>query len=211
MNKEKSTEWMRKLSYNLSELSQPWRGAAADEYVDGYELACEAFGLSMHSHDESGLKCFAYLWRRFGKPSGIGDEYKDLCVYHLGTPLPDVAIRISPRGSGLAYGIGYYAGDETMQQLSARANVWWEQFTELTHNAKRAYGCVFEASLDKEFWAEACKKLGSPREPRDWKKGSDIRKEVNEAILTALKELLKPVFIRDVTINILGRVDAPDN
>ncbi len=73
MTKKKSTKWMRKLSYNLSELSQPWRGAGADEFVNGYELACEAFGLSMHSHDESGLKCFAYLWRRFGKPSGVGD------------------------------------------------------------------------------------------------------------------------------------------
>ncbi len=200
-------KWFKKLDHELGFLSRPWRGAASDEFVDCYSLACEVFNLEKHaSNDESGLKAFAYLWRRFGEPSGNGDRDKDLCEYIFSTPMKDVAIWITPRGSGLAYGVGYYVGSDTMEKLNAAQMEWWKKCWDLANEEGKEFGHAMEAYFDKEFWAKATEKLGSCRLPRDWREGSKIRKKVNEAILATLKELLRPVYIRDVAINILGRL-----
>lgn len=41
-------------------------------------------------------EAFAYLYRRFGDSPEKGDEYKDLAVYYLSTPLESVALAVFP-------------------------------------------------------------------------------------------------------------------
>jgi hypothetical protein len=43
--------------------------------------------------------------------------------------------------------------------------------------------------------------------PADWRTGSRIQKRVNQALFDALKELERPVRVRDIAINIFGRCD----
>lgn len=39
-----------------------------------------------------------------------------------------------------------------------------------------------------------------------WREGTDVQKRTNEALIVALRALLEPVYVRDVPINVLGRV-----
>ena len=41
-------------------------------------------------------EAFAYLYRRFGNPSGQEDRYKDLAIYYLTTPMESVALAVFP-------------------------------------------------------------------------------------------------------------------
>lgn len=133
-----------------------WSGAASGELADGFELAREAYGLpdvmSPDKGDDSGLTCFAYLWRRFGPPRYGSDPHKDLCCYYLTTDDPDVVLWVRPCGSGLAYGVGYMVS----------------------------------------------KRLAAGPSP-------SARRRVQGALKRALRELLRPAYVRDVPINILGR------
>lgn len=207
--KPKNGKWLKKLDYDLGTLSRPLRGAGSDEWVCGHKLACEVFGLEEYpKNDESGLKAFPYLYRRFGEPSGPGDEYKDLCEYILSTPNPDVAVRISPRGSGLAFGVGYYIGGDLMKKLYAPITEWWQKFEELVIADTRVWPDLMTAYLDKEFRTEASKKIGRfPISQINWREGSELHQEVNLAIIATLKELLRSESIRDVNFNILGLVE----
>lgn len=47
----------------------------------------------------------------------------------------------------------------------------------------------------------------SPHTPaRRWREGTEAQRRVNEALIAALRALLEPAYVRDVGINILGRV-----
>ena len=41
--------------------------------------------------------------------------------------------------------------------------------------------------------------------PKDWREADSLVRRVNEAVLAAMKELLRPVYVRDGALNILGR------
>lgn len=223
---KKTPAWMRVIDA-WSTLSQPVRGAMCDEWVDGSHLVHEAFGfelsdwmLEMGSESRgletdfrkeqpnASMAAFGYLFRRFGAPMPAGDEYKRMAVYYLGTPMDDLALCISSGGGSLTLDVSYLIGYSLMERMNEayerKRAVWSKRFAKFSGTADPAK--QMELMLDADYLANAAKQIGAyPREPIDWHEGSLVRRQVNRALLAALRELLRPVYIRDVPLNILGK------
>ena len=194
-----------------------WAGASADGLMSGHALAVSALGKRAAGRD-SGLRAFAYCWRRFGPPWHGSDPHKDLCSYCLTTPNPGVMLRVYPSGSPIAYGVGYMARrhfttdhEEPLLCWHEKHEKWWlaqdpeRQAMEPEARAE-AY---FEDMVDRDVHASAVAAIGQcPRLPlpRSWRRLRGPIHEVNAALFAALRDLLRPVWVRDVPINILGRV-----
>lgn len=200
-------------------------GAKGDEIVDGFTLAREAWGEPCQQSN-SGLMAFSYLWRRFGPPFRGSDPHKDLVSYTLTTKDPDVFLWITPSGSSLDLAVGYIADEKIrtahnrpMVQWEKRFRAWhWKQnpefetWKETKRNCERYNKRYWNARMDPKVMEQAKAVLGEYPARRmkmasDWRTGSRIQKRVNQALFDAMKELEKPVRVRDVAINIFGRCD----
>lgn len=200
---------------NLPTYPMPSYGAAADEIMRGYDLAIEAFGESAKARN-SGLLALPYLFRRFGPPAEAGDDYKILCEYILTTADPQVWLTVSPRGSSLCYSVGYLADssirDEACkpwQEREESIQAWWlEKHPGIIERdgekaASEAFG---EWRLSDDF-RDDLPGMNLPSMPdisAHWRDQGGVYQRVNQALYDALRELLRPVFVRDVPINILG-------
>ena len=205
------------------------RRCLAGPFGAGYEIAEAAYGEALS--ENSGLTAFAYLWRRFGPPWHGADHDQHLVKYILGTPNPDILLLLALRGSALPYGVGYLLTHTLEAEWLApgrdwekRFEAWWlahqttpEEQRVLRKHARSSQEVVNAdpamRALGTRFWADrihnhamrdaAVAAIGpNPRTSEAYP-----RAELAEALTAALQELLRPVFIRDVAINILGRVD----
>jgi hypothetical protein len=200
-------------------------GAGGDDIFDGYEMTIEALGEGAKDGN-SGMLAFAYLYRRFGPPFCGSDNYKDICAYELTTDDPKVFLWIHPKASGLPYSIGYLAAEELREErmkplydYNAKWEEWWlkrnginpDEFNDLPKKRKETLSSRFCRDRHKiKLIGLANAELGPPpypgRSDKNWKEDPDsVRYRVNIAVFNALKELLRPVYVRDVPINILGR------
>lgn len=50
---------------------------------------------------------FAYMYRRFGIPQYGSDGHKEIAIWYITTPDPHVALRVSPKPSGIEHSFGY--------------------------------------------------------------------------------------------------------
>lgn len=207
-------------------------GAGGDDIFDGTSMAVEALGEGAKGGN-SGLLAFAYLYRRFGPPFCGSDDHKDICGYQLTTDDPKVFLRIYPKASGLEYSVGYLAAEELHKERMEPLIEWGEKFENwwVARWQKDHQEDDFEKFLEwpKEkqeelqdlYWSERYKKevmdlakidigefpnLHSSKHWREEEKNS-VKYRVNIALFNALKELLRPVYVRDVPINILGRCE----
>ena len=210
----------------VNKLSERAFGAGADDIMDGHELAIEAWKERVLAPN-SGLLAFAYLWRRFGPPWHGSDPHKDLCGYILTTSEPDVFLTIHPKGAGLAYGVGYLAyeavrkehGRPRMEWEEKVLQYWMAQHPEIAFDShesweaseRRRVSDLFYTDRENESWIViACKSIGEPPDRDDfkpWRERTGVSLRVNQALFDALKELERPVYVRDVAINIFGRCD----
>lgn len=182
----------------------PMTGAAASEYCDCYELAKEVFG---EPDGNSGLLAMAYLFRRFGPPTFGSDDHKEICRYHLHTEAPDVFLGIAPRGSGPGY--GYMVTRDVESRIYRRFTNWESAFQKFLEDDTVVYKDPWKARMDPSVVARAEKVIGKcPKRIREseWRKSSRVVDMVHSALLGAMRELLRPVYCRDVPFNILGRV-----
>lgn len=215
------------------ELPHPCESAGGSMYFSGYQVAEEVYGVCANERN-SGLAAFAYLWRRFGPPWFGSDPNKELVCYYLGTPHPEVFLRLSLKGSRLKYGVGYLITEDVVKILhtperewETQFESWWcaekttpdEQAVLQTHNkddendpdealravADRFWHDRMEDAVCRE--AETVIGVHPRRQARDWDHTHPL---LEEPIKAALVELLRPVFIRDVACNILGHVSDSD-
>jgi hypothetical protein len=206
-------------------------GAGGDDIVDGYKLATEVWGEDACSDYNGAAKAFAYLWRRFGPPWQGSDDYKDLVGYILTTPEPDVFLTLRLCVSGLKYSVGYLARTSIRGENEAAAiewenkfrDWWWAQEVVLhpEYDKWKKWTKKRKEMISPKFWEDrtqpaiikkAEKEIGKfPRRKyydiKDWKKTRGVVHRVNAALVAAMKELLRPVYVRDVPINILGYCD----
>lgn len=210
----------------ITTLPGPCTGARMSRLCDTVALARVVYGKD--EDDNTGLIAFAYLWRRFGPPWWGSDPHKELVGYILGTPHPDVLLTVRPSGSGLCLCMGYLLTKalerelyEPMTAWNTAFEHWWvEHYTEseeqrilcadedglntseraILETVRTRYA---EASFSGKKHAEATQILGRMPFPDD-------HPTVCEPITAAMVELLRPVWIRDVPITILGRVDDVD-
>jgi len=181
-------------------------GCSASEEFDGCECADEAWG-DTASEPNSGLTALAYLWRRFGPPVFGSDDLKDLCRYQIGTPSPEIFLSVHLSGSSLRYAVGYLATDAIRRTLR-KANE--ESFGRICDWAQsNGYRDLTALYMDKDGIRYAVEAIGPCPALRDGRPLDAMEGPVgdlNRAILAAMRELLRPVCIRDVPINILGCV-----
>lgn len=203
-----------------------WSGASGSDIFDCEEVADAAWG--KRARDEnSGLLAYAYLWRRFGPTDRGGDPHKDLVAYTLTTPDPQVRLWLHLSGSKLYLSLGYFAHPDIRSAIEAEhmahVNAYEAEFLRLKgHPGMDDAG--FEAlpkdeqeSLKKEYQEMLWQATDDGRvlnrqiheavgpHPRAAEKAAKAR--VQSACITACKDLLRPVWIRDVPINIFGRCE----
>lgn len=208
----------------VTTLSEPMRGARNSDLCDGVALARQVYGTVLSR--DTGLTAFAYLWRRFGPPWWGCDPHKDLVGYMLHTPDPQVILTLSLSGSRLDLAVGYLIPATLEAELyhrdackdwEAQFEGWWVQMKldeegravlysdpadddpRLAAISTRFWDARFDTAIITEAETTACGPYpGRVREhsPR-----------ICDAITAALEELLRPVFIRDVPVTILGRLD----
>lgn len=205
------------------ELPEGVTGAAGDDLVDGYGLALEAWGPGA-DQDNSSLTAFAYLWRRFGPPWLGSDDHKDLARWVLTTADPEVWLVMSPGSCGICYGAAYLS-TRAIQDECARPFVEWEsafkewwcdQQTDVDWDHWETATDEQRKTVSERFWKERCQDdickravdVIGPFPPRqrtdDWRNGSPVVQRVNGALFDAMRDLLRPVGIRDQAFNLLG-------
>ena len=207
-------------------------GARSGPFCSGPEVLRAVYGDLFDPN--SGLTAFAYLWRRFGPPWHGCDDHKDLVGYFLHTSHPEVVLSLHLSGSALDLAPGYLVTKTFQQEIYAprrewmhRFEAWWVahkasaeerytlgQYTE--EDGKRSpvppplaaiASRFWDARYDKAIMDEAERALGAYPYL-----GFEVAHPlVGQAITDALEELLRPVFIRDVPITILGRFDETND
>jgi hypothetical protein len=120
---------------------------------------------------------FAYLFRRFGESAPF-DNYKQLCNYDLSTPDPEVGFWLSCGASSVGMDPGYWLSPELGRAIAKQDR----------------YG-----GYDDWDWVVP----GNSYEGRIPPAGTPAGRAI-EAIEAGMRDLLRPVEIRDVAVNILG-------
>jgi hypothetical protein len=182
-------------------------GAAAGPVADGHLLAREAWGFTKEQdwkgEGPRGDAAFAYLWRRFG-PSPHGyDDHKELCCYYLGTPLDGCLLWVSPRGGSV--GTGYLITRDLNDRAERPRTLHWRKVAAWAREHGRDPQAVF---WQPKILARAEADVGRfPKwdDVRNWRTCRKVIRDINQALFDALRELLRPVAVRDLAINILGR------
>jgi hypothetical protein len=126
-----------------------------------------------------GGQLFAYLFRRFGYPNIGWDEHKNLVSYRITTPMRHVFLEITP-----------YMGSDDPDSVENPFN-----------GSVLMFGYCVEKSIEDEFYT--CLKSGNYN---IWFDHSCYR-EVTNAFEETMRNLLRPVHVRDVPINCYGKVD----
>ena len=98
---------------------------------------------------------FAYMYRRFGIPQHGSDSHKEIANWYITTPKSNVALRVSPRPSGISHSFGYVIN----------LGVYGDRFNEQQKSI------------------------------------------VKKALVSAMSDLLTPVYVRDVPITAAGRTE----
>jgi hypothetical protein len=193
-------------------LSGPMYGCAGSDEFEGADLAREAWGEEAE-HADSGLTAFACLWRRFGPPRYGSDNYKQLCRYVIGTPHHDIYLTLGLSGSPLVHAVGYLAPAAFRAALLAPAREWCGRLDRWAREHGHDDGMLL--SLDARLaddYHRAREELGPPPARPDlsrWRELEGPVGDLSRAVFAALRELLRPVSIRDVPINILGTTGEP--
>lgn len=189
-------------------------GAHGSDLCECSSLAKLAWG-DCAIKENSGLTAFAYLWRRFGPPVWGSDEHKRLVSYILTTSHQEVFLSVDLSASEMYLNVGYLCTKRLDMEFHKPQTDWWRAFRGWVRKQNPGASAVAlsqlvgELSFDKGKRALAAKDIGKyPLPPRaqNWKRGSGVQKLVNETLVSAMRELLRPVFIRDVAINIFGRL-----
>ena len=199
----------------------PTRGAKGDELVQGYDLAVDVWGEKAELKN-SGLLALAYLHRRFGRPELLGDAHKDLFDYVLTTQDPEVYLTLALSGSCLAHSVGYMARPAIHEIQEKRYQDWenaawrfWcEHRPEEEHTGDAYWSARFSGwpnGEEKDALIAIAGPFPRPAQAYQWRgKGNDIQRRVNTALVGTMKSLLRPVWVRDIRFNILGR-EGPES
>lgn len=184
--------------------------------VDCMSLIREALGDAVDA-PHSGMIAFAYLWRRFGPPLRGCDPHKDLCGYYLTTADPEIWICLRVSGMPLSYAASFLVSPKIRSAVEAEGDAWNAEFNRYCREVYGSWDAYIDIAIgeDREAAKQASDKLEAtigecPRLPRNWRiSPNDAHRHLNQTVLDAYRELLRPVPVRDIYINIFGRV--PDD
>lgn len=150
----------------------------------------------------SSLTAFAYLYRRFGPPPRGADGYKQLGgAWILKTRDPDVYLSIDPGGDAISLFFGQLVSEWLYREAERPRREWRREW-------RRRYFEAHPGASEDDFWTAWIGDswdAGMSRIPR-------YPPEIVERALAALRhllnDLLRPVYVRDVPINLFGCITA---
>lgn len=206
-----------------TDMAGEWRGCKGCDFFNGSDLAREAWG---DSAELSPLPSFAYLWRRFGPPWRGSDEYKDIAAYTITTADPGVLLWFTVSASNLYLCIGGLWTHEIEEAIRKPQADWehaflswwidtehpeikeWEDTEPNRETVASLYWDDRWNARERGLLDRAEPVIGKiPPRPsnENWRSDSGPIGRVNKAIFDALIELTRPVFARDIPINIFGK------
>lgn len=151
-----------------------------------------------------------YLIRRFGYTEWGGDDHKEVCCYYLPTTVKGARVHITVKGTVAWLGLGF--SDDSLDwacEMEARRpyQEWHDRCRAWAASQGRQFGGDIRPTAEDVALREAYQEI-EPFPPQyiDPEPGSE-RYKVLAALEGTLRDLLRPVFVRDVPINILGEVE----
>lgn len=185
----------------FAELSE-YEGATIGMWDPG-AIAKQALG----AEPEAGAT-FTYCYRRFGPPNCPADSYKETVCYLLATRRSGLVLCVSIRAPGEKVSFGYLlnpldhkeARAECLRRQSVRAKQFdaWMRRTGRSAQPDGSASTEDHLAFNSEF----------PR--RDSAKTQGVLGEVHRALAAALREMARPVEVRDSLFNVLGPVDSSE-
>lgn len=179
-----------------------WRGnlVTLDSSVWLPDLAREIYGARARLAASS-LTAFAYAYRRFGPPPISTDDYKDLGgAWILTTRDRDIFLKINPGGWSIDLDLQSYVSERLRSEADLPGQSWREE-SRRRHDEMFPDGDWLLDSLqnqNEQPWLDGMQKYpGCPPE---------IDALVERALRHVLFDLLRPVYVRDVAINLFGPV-----
>ena len=154
-----------------------------------------------------------YLIRRFGYTEWGGDDHKEVCCYFLPTEISELYVSISVKWTNAWVSSSFSDGgeDSLYWACETEARRPYQEWHERCRGWVAAQGRSFSGNIrptdEDEELREAYKTI-EPFPPNyiEPEPGS-LRHKVLTAFEEALRDLLRPVFVRDVPINIMGKVE----
>jgi hypothetical protein len=166
-----------------------------------HNLAREVYG-DRADWPNSSLTAFAYLYRRFGPPPRGTDDYKQLGgAWILKTRDPEVYLHVDPGSCAIGFFLSQLVSERLYLEAERPGVEWRREWR------RRYFEAHPGASVDDLLgaWFEDNWDAGMPRLPR-------CPPEIVERALSAqrhlLNDLLRPVYVRDVPINLFGRISS---
>lgn len=191
-----------RLVQNSDHKSESYEGALLG-ILDPGAIAIEVFGEVLHFG-----ALFAYLYRRFGPPNYNGDDHKEIAAYTLTTPLDDVFLNISIKAqTDTKFLFRYLVSQDIAREIGREAR----QPMEAWKQAFEAWGATQKADmaswkvrteLAQRFIVETGTEL--PEATRRHSEGS-LGHRCEEALRATMKDLMRPVLVRDVPIDATGK------
>ena len=129
-----------------------------------------------------GCPLFAYLFRRFGYPNSGWDDHKDLTRYVLTTPMDNVFLEVRP----------YLGGDYRHRQNNDAITV------------SLMFGYCMSQELEQQYLEELYYR--KPRISQQEREASALHQQYIKAFTATIRDLQRPVFVRDIPINCYGRI-----
>jgi hypothetical protein len=153
-----------------------------------------------------------YLIRRFGYTGWGSDAHKEVCTYYLPTDMEELSVDISIKGKH-AWVKSSMADEGTdslywkyQMELGRPYQEWHDRCRDWVASTGRSFsGKVISTDEDKALRREYEAIEPSPPLYIEPEPGS-IRHQVYTALEAALRDLLRPVFVRSAPINLLGPV-----
>lgn len=206
LTRTKPPRWCRPMTRTHERLS----GASMGEEFDGHVMAVDAWGERADA-DNSCFPAFAYLWRRFGPPFMGCDDHKKLCRYVIRTPMAGVYLSLSIKGMPITFGVSYMATDAVRESFGGEIRAWFERACEWAAAHGYTDGNAFWIGKKSHEDRKRCMAEIGPRpyhDPKEWRTMPGPEGEMNRAIHSTLRELCRPVYIRDVAIDLFGVTKA---
>jgi len=192
-------------------------GAGSSDFCCCSKLADKVYGKLA---GESGIASFAYLYRRFGPPWFGSDPHKDIGQWVLTTPVKNIWLAVYSKTSDLRYCFGYRMPQSMDAAIMKPTSDWfakWEKwFMKNRYQQMKSEGKSEDEIANEYYFQPAAKefiKIAGQCPRRNKHRGCDpvLVKQLNDAITFTMKDLLRPVYVRDVPMNICGQCDDADD
>lgn len=169
------------------------------------DLATHVYGERAKWPDSS-LTAFAYCYRRFGPPPMGTDDYKNLGGgWILTTGDPEVFFAVDPGGCSIDLYLHHYVAERLRDEADAPARGWRQESRrrfDVAHPRK-----TLEDYLLAQMQGGPCRWLEDmPPYPR--RCSAEIEARVEGTVTYVLRDLLRPCYVRDVAINLFGRIST---